>query len=63
MLIQTDAVLNPGNSGGALIDDNGKLIGINFMLITTTGYYIGYSYSIPINEIMNYVDSIIKITK
>jgi S1-C subfamily serine protease len=58
--IQTDAVLNPGNSGGPLVDINGKLIGINNMLITSTGYYIGYSFSIPINLIIDGVDKIIE---
>ena len=52
--IQTDAALNPGNSGGALVDDEGRLIGINNMLISPTGYYVGYSFAIPINEIMEY---------
>ena len=63
MLIETDAVLNPGNSGGALVDIDGKLIGINSMLVTGTGYYIGYSLAIPINDVMNYVDSIIYINE
>lgn len=47
--IQTDAVVNPGNSGGALVDVNGKLIGINTMIYTRTGSYIGYSFAIPVN--------------
>lgn len=45
--IQTDAVVNPGNSGGALIDAQGRLIGINTAIATATGYYAGYSFAIP----------------
>ena len=58
--IQSDAVMNIGNSGGALVNDEGELIGINDMMITHTGYYIGYSFAIPINDIMEYADKIIK---
>ena len=45
--IQTDAVVNRGNSGGALVDVNGKLIGINAAIASGTGYYTGYSFAIP----------------
>lgn len=51
--IQSDAVLNQGNSGGALVDKKGRLIGINNKLFTYTKYYIGYSGSIPINIIIS----------
>ena len=45
--IQTDAVLNPGNSGGALVNLNGELIGINSAIYSNTGSYTGYSFAIP----------------
>ncbi len=47
--IQTDAAVNPGNSGGALVDTDGKLIGINSAIASPTGSYAGYSYAIPVN--------------
>ena len=47
--IQTDAVVNPGNSGGALVNDLGKLVGINSAIATPTGVYAGYSFAIPSN--------------
>ena len=47
--IQTDAVVNKGNSGGALVNQNGELIGINAAIASPTGYYAGYSFAIPIN--------------
>jgi serine protease Do len=58
--IQTDAVVNPGNSGGALVDANGKLIGINTAIQTRTGSYEGYSFAIPINKVNTVVEDIIK---
>ena len=45
--IQTDAVVNPGNSGGALVNTNGELVGINTAIITHSGQYEGYSFAIP----------------
>lgn len=47
--IQTDAAVNPGNSGGALINTQGELIGINTAIITQTGHYEGYSFAVPSN--------------
>ncbi len=47
--IQTDAVVNPGNSGGALVNLNGNLIGINTAIITKSGRYEGYSFAVPSN--------------
>jgi S1-C subfamily serine protease len=47
--IQTDAAVNPGNSGGALLNTNGELIGINTAIITYSGQYEGFSFAIPGN--------------
>jgi Do/DeqQ family serine protease len=47
--IQTDAAVNPGNSGGALINLNGELVGINTAIATQTGGFSGYSFAVPIN--------------
>ena len=47
--IQTDAAVNPGNSGGALVNTRGELIGINTAIASQTGSYSGYSFAIPIN--------------
>lgn len=58
--IQTDAAVNPGNSGGALINTRGELIGINSAIASPTGSYAGYSYAIPVNIVKKVVNDIIK---
>lgn len=58
--IQTDAAVNQGNSGGALINTSGELVGINSAIASPTGYYSGYSYAIPVNIVKKVVDDIIK---
>ena len=58
--IQTDAAVNPGNSGGALVDVNGNLIGINSAIATPTGVFAGYSFAIPINLVKRIADDLIK---
>ncbi|RMD68799.1 MAG: PDZ domain-containing protein [Bacteroidetes bacterium] len=57
--IQTDAVVNPGNSGGALVDVEGRLLGINTAIATSTGFYEGYSFAIPVNLARKIADDII----
>ncbi len=47
--LQTDAAVNPGNSGGALVNAKGELIGINSAIASNTGSYTGYSFAIPVN--------------
>ena len=49
--IQTDAAVNPGNSGGALVNIKGELVGINTAIISQTGSYSGYSFAIPVNMV------------
>jgi len=58
--LQTDAAVNQGNSGGALINTNGQLIGINSAIASPTGSYAGYSYAIPVNIVKKVVDDLIK---
>ena len=58
--IQTDAAVNQGNSGGALVNTNGELIGINSAIMSPTGSYAGYSYAIPVNIVKKVVTDIVK---
>ena len=58
--IQTDAAVNPGNSGGALVNTNGDLIGINTAISSQTGSYIGYSFAVPSNTARKVVQDIME---
>ena len=58
--LQTDAAVNPGNSGGALINTDGQLIGINSAIASPTGSYAGYSYAIPVNIVKKIVNDLMK---
>lgn len=57
--IQTDAVVNPGNSGGALVNKAGELVGINTMIYSQTGSYSGYSFAVPSNIVHKIVEDLI----
>ena len=57
--IQTDAAVNPGNSGGALVNKSGELVGINTAIISTTGSYTGYSFAVPSNIVNKIVSDLI----
>jgi len=58
--IQTDAAVNPGNSGGALVDAKGRLLGINTAIATRSGVFSGYSFAIPVNLVRRIADDIIE---
>lgn len=58
--IQTDAAVNPGNSGGALVNTGGQLIGINSAIASPTGSYAGYSYAIPSNIVHKVANDLMK---
>ena len=58
--IQTDAAINRGNSGGALVNTRGELIGINAAIASQTGYYAGYGFAIPVNLAKKIMDDFIK---
>ncbi|MFM7216498.1 MAG: Do family serine endopeptidase [Bacteroidota bacterium] len=58
--IQTDAAVNPGNSGGALVNTRGELIGINAAIASNTGSYTGYSFAIPVNLARKVVDDLVE---
>ncbi len=57
--IQTDAAVNPGNSGGALVNTSGQLIGINTAIASQTGSYAGYSFAVPSNLVRKVMEDII----
>lgn len=57
--IQTDAAVNPGNSGGALVNTNGELIGINTAIASQTGSYSGYSFAVPVNLVKKVMQDLI----
>ena len=57
--IQTDAAVNPGNSGGALVNIKGDLVGINTAIASKTGSYVGYSFAIPVSIVKKIVKDII----
>ena len=58
--IQTDAAVNPGNSGGALVDKAGNLVGVNTAIISQTGSYTGYSFAIPSNIVKKITSDLIE---
>ncbi|MGB7394562.1 MAG: trypsin-like peptidase domain-containing protein [Pricia sp.] len=58
--IQTDAAVNPGNSGGALVNTNGDLVGINTAITSQTGSYVGYSFAVPSNIAKKVVEDIME---
>lgn len=58
--IQTDAAVNPGNSGGALVNTQGELIGINTAIASKTGSYAGYSFAVPVNIAKKILDDLLK---
>lgn len=58
--IQTDAAVNPGNSGGALVNLKGELIGINSAIATSTGSYAGYSFAIPVSLVKKIMDDLLE---
>ncbi len=58
--IQTDAAVNPGNSGGALVNLKGELIGINSAIATSTGSYSGYSFAIPVSLVKKIMDDLLE---
>jgi serine protease Do len=61
--IQTDAAVNPGNSGGPLFDDTGAVVGINAQIYTTSGGYEGVSFAVPINLAVQIKDQIVRTGK
>jgi len=58
--IQTDAAVNPGNSGGALVNTRGELVGINTMISSMTGSYVGYSFAVPSNITRKIIEDIME---
>ena len=58
--IQTDAAVNPGNSGGALVNTRGELVGINTAITSKTGSFVGYSFAVPSNITKKIIDDILE---
>ncbi len=58
--LQTDAAVNPGNSGGALVNIHGELIGINTAITSQTGSYVGYAFAVPSNNARKIVEDILE---
>ncbi len=58
--IQTDAAVNPGNSGGALVNLRGELVGINTAIATPTGSYSGYSFAVPVSIVQKVMDDLLE---
>ena len=58
--IQTDAAVNPGNSGGALVNDSGELIGINTAIASRTGSFAGYAFAVPSNIATKVIEDLMK---
>lgn len=58
--IQTDAAVNPGNSGGALVNTDGELIGINTAIASSNGAYQGYSFAIPVNIVKKVISDMVE---
>ncbi|MES2678905.1 MAG: Do family serine endopeptidase [Bacteroidota bacterium] len=58
--IQTDAAVNPGNSGGALVNTNGELIGINTAIASNNGAYQGYSFAVPVNIVKKVISDMVE---
>lgn len=58
--IQTDAAVNPGNSGGALVTSDGKLVGINTAIASQTGQYAGYAFAVPANLMKKVIGDLTK---
>lgn len=58
--IQTDAAVNPGNSGGALVNTRGELVGINTAITSKTGAFIGYSFAVPSNITKKIIDDLLE---
>src|SRR5690606_40075150 len=56
--IQTDVAVNPGNSGGPLVDLNGRVVGINSQIVSRSGGFMGISLAIPIDEVMRVVEQL-----
>ena len=61
-VIQTDSVVNPGDSGGPLFDTNGEVIGMNIAIFSTSGVYQGIAFAIPSNTIMRVIPELSRLT-